>query len=690
MKRREHRWPPRLTRTDDVVDVLHGVEVADPYRWLEDGDDDEVRAWDAAQNDRTRSILDAVESRPTWHTRVTELLRAGTSASPRVVGERVFSLDRWGGYDQAVLVERRSLDAVTGRVLLDPAALFDDPTAAIDWYEPSRDGRLVAVGLSTGGSERSTLRVLDTATAELLDEEIPDTLAASVGWEPDGLGFVYTRYPDGDDYHRHVRSHRLGDDHGADVVVVAPDDLPDETAWPDVEVSLDGRWVLVSISLGWSRTDIRLLDRQHDRWATLIEGVDATTALTFDERQGRLIGVTTLDADRGRVIAADLEDPATERWGTLVPEDPDPRRVLEWAAPLANGAFLVRSTRWGVAELWHRPPERDAAGLDPIELPGGVVDIVGADVDSKDDAAVLAITSFTAPPRLYRWTAVDGTRSFAPLPGAPESAGITAVQNHYVADDGVAIPVFLVDGPDTPASGALTILTGYGGVAIAQTPAYSALVTAWCEAGGRFAVAGIRGGGEEGETWHRAGMREQKQRAFDDFFDAADWLVETSRTSRASLALQGGSNGGLLMGACITQRPDLAAAVHCAVPVLDMIRFHHFLIGRLWTPEYGDPDEPTEFAWLHAYSPYHRVALGTCYPPVLLTAAEEDTRVDPLHARKFGAALQAATSCESEHPILVRIESQAGHGIGKPVGKQADEAADVLAFVDRHLLEAPR
>jgi prolyl oligopeptidase len=321
-----------------------------------------------------------------------------------------------------------------------------------------------------------------------------------------------------------------------------------------------------------------------------------------------------------------------------------------------------------------------------VPLPGdGVGDVVGVDADDDADEVILAITSFTEPAGLHRWTPTAGIAAFSPLPGHPGSTGVRVAQTSFDADDGTPIPVFVVDGPTTPATGARTILTGYGGFNIAETPAYSAFITAWCEAGGRFAIAGIRGGAEEGEAWHRAGMRANKQRCFDDFFGAADWLVASGRTSRDRLALRGGSNGGLLMGACVTQRPDVAAAVHCAVPLLDMLRFHLFLIARLWIPEYGDPDVAEEFAWLHAYSPYHRVVDGTCFPATLITTAEEDTRVHPAHARKFAARLQAATSCGDDRPVLLRVESRAGHGVGKPVGKQADEAADVLAFLDAHL-----
>lgn len=674
-------------RTEDVVDVLGGIEVADPYRWLEADDDPEVAAWCAAQNERTRAVLDALPSRARWHARLTELLRAGQSAAPAVRGDLVFSLDRWGGHDQAVLVVRRADDQAEGDVLLDPAALLGDATATVDWYAPDHRGRRIAVGLSTGGSEQSTLHLLDVATGELLAEAIPDTRACSVSWEPDDGAFAYTRYPPGDEYHRHVRRHVLGAaaDGRDDEVLLGPDDLPDPTAWPSVELSPDGRWLLVTLSLGWSRTDLRLLDRATGTWTPVIEGVEALTSLTFDDHGDpagtRLVGTTTLDADRGRVVAVPLHDPAPAAWTTLVPEPDDRRRVLEWALPMAGGSRLVRTTRWGVAELWHHGADGDE--LAPVALPGdGLGDVVGVDADDRADVAVLSITSFTHPARLHRYVPGAGITPLAALPGSPDPEGVSVTQTSYEASDGTPVPVFVVDGPATPAEGARTILTAYGGFNIAETPAYSALATAWCEAGGRFVVAGIRGGAEEGEAWHRAGMREHKQRCFDDFFDCADWLVSTGRTTRDRLALRGGSNGGLLMGAAITQRPDLAAAVHCAVPLLDMVRFPRFLIARLWIPEYGDPEVPAELAWLHAYSPYHRVVDGTCYPATLLTTAEEDTRVHPAHARKFAARLQAATTCPETAPVLLRVEPRAGHGVGKPVGKQADEAADVLAFLD--------
>ena len=678
--------PPAPTaNVDDTVDVLHGVEVPDPYRWLENGDAPETKAWAAAQEARTRAVLDAVGSRPRLHARLSELLAVGQSMGPAIGGDRLFSLDRWGDHQQAVLVLRGVDDPgpPEPRVVLDPAELLGDDTAALDWYHPSRDGRFVAFGTSTGGSEHSVLRVLDVDSGKLLADEIADTRACSVAWEADGSGFVYTRYPVSDQYHRHVRHHLLGADPAGDLVVLGPDDLPDPTAWPAVALSRDGRWLLVQLALGWTRIDLRLLDRSTGTWTTLIEGEEITTALAFDDHRGGLVGVTTRGADRGQVVAVDLADPAADNWSTRIAEDPG--AVTDWVQALSGG-LLVRRTRSGAAELsWHDPA---GVAIAPVQLPG-LGDLGGVAVHDDRDIAVIAYTSFTYPPALLRWKPPDGCQRWSGLPGVPDFTGFSVEQVRYPSTDGTEVPMFLVRGPSTPPLDpeTRTILTGYGGFGITETPAYSAAITAWCEDGGLYAIAGIRGGLEEGEAWHRAGMREHKQQVFDDFHAAGQWLVDQKLTSTPRLALRGGSNGGLLMGALITQHPELARAVHCGVPLLDMVRFHHFLIAKLWIPEYGDPDVAEEFAWLHAYSPYHRVVEGVCYPAVLITTAEEDSRVDPAHARKFGARLQAATSCGDRHPVLVRIEPRAGHGVGKPVRKQAEEAADVLAFLGWQLDE---
>jgi prolyl oligopeptidase len=688
---------PRAARRDPVVDVVHGAEVADPYRWLEDGDAADTRAWVAEQNRHTRAVLDALPTRTGLVDGFAELFGAGAAGAPSIRGHRLFSLDRWGEHEQAVLVVRSLDDASELRVLVDPHDLTGDATASLDWYAPSVDGRLVAFGTSAGGDERSTLGVLDVATGERLADTIPFTRAASVAWAPDGGAFAYTRYPDpaavGADesnYHRTVWWHALGDDPGHDELVWS--DLPDKTAWPSVELSRDGRWLVIEVALGWTRVDVHLIDRTTGRSTTVIAEVEALSSFTVV--RDRLVGHTTLDAPRGRVVTAQLRAPTPEHWRTVVPESDD---VVQGIA-VTDHSLLVASTRAAVSRLHHMPlplepaggPEAPVVGP-PVEIalpePGSVAGITG---DRDGDSAVVAFTSWTRPSALWRWRPGDELQEWSHLPSPVDPERYRAEVETYPSTDGTPITLFTVrradiePAPDTP-----TLVTGYGGFAVTMSPGYSPAAVAVADDGGVFAVAAIRGGAEEGEDWHRAGMREHKQQVFDDFAAAADFLVTAGRTSRDRLAIRGGSNGGLLVAACETQRPDLCRAVVCAVPLTDMVRFPRFLIARLWTPEYGDPDVGEEFGWLWAYSPYHHVVEGTCYPATLVLTGEEDSRVDPAHARKFAAALQWATGCGDRHPVLVRVEARAGHGQGKPTSKQADEAADVHAFLRWQLGMAP-
>jgi prolyl oligopeptidase len=661
---------PRARR-DEVVDVWHGVEVPDPYRWLEDGDAAEVAAWVRAQNDHTRALLDARPERPRWHERLVALLGAGVSTGCRLAGDAVFTLERAGGQSRFVLVVRSALDRTTpARTLIDPAQRSGDVTAAIDWFHPSQDGRLVAYGVSEGGDERSTLRVVEVESAEHREDEIPDTRAATVGWLPDGGGFLYTRYPEGDEYHRRVWGHTLGAPWQDDPLVWG--DLPEPESWPDVTVSPDGHYALIHVLVGWRRMDVHLWDRISDRWATVIGDTDV---LSFFEVVGdRLVGTTTLDAPRGRVVTAPCADPSPGAWTTLVPEG---EGVID-GARVVGGELLVRTTVGAVARL-HRYAG-DGTPREAVTLPEAC-SFAGFDADPDRPVAVVQLESFTRPATLLRWTPDDGLVPWGGREEALDVGAFTVRHVRYSSLDGTEIGLFLVhraDRPPTPETAC--VLTGYGGFAIAETPAWSPAVAAWCEQGGLYAIAGLRGGYEEGQDWHHAGRRQHKQRVFDDFSAAADFLVASGWTARARLALRGGSNGGLLVAASLTQQPAMARAVHCAVPLLDMVRYPQFLVGRLWTDEYGDPDVAEEFGWLHAYSPYHHVTAGTCYPAVLFTAAEGDGRVDPMHARKMAAALQWASSCHDQRPVLLRQEGRAGHGAGKPLEKQADELADVLTF----------
>ena len=649
------------------ADVYHGVEVSDPYRWLEDGESSAVAEWVAAHNSRTREALDARPTWRRWHERLSALTALPTTLSLAVAGQHLFLLERAAGADQYSLVVRSAADpSVPSRTLLDPAALAVDGAVAIDWFHPSHDGGKVAYGLSEGGTENSVLHVLDVATGLVDPLRIPNTRAASVAWLPDHSGFWYAVYPEGDEYHRHIRFHQMGTDPALDPVVF--DRLPTPESWPDVSASRDGRYVLVHVMVKWTQVDVHLLDTATGSWAVVVEGVDAQTSLAFDGDS--LVGVTTRDAPNGCAVRASLNAPAV--WHTLVPERPDV--VLGAYAPF-DGELLVVASRIAVDRVERWAP--GAAAGSELEL--GVASVVALDAD--DGRAFLAVGTFGAPIAVQRFTLEHGLQPWSAAPNPQLLPTLTVTQVHYPSLDGTLIPMFVAHRADvTPSAETPLILTGYGGFAIAESPVWMPNLAAWCAAGGVYAIAGLRGGYEYGEAWHHAGRRANKQRVFDDFHAAADWLVAQGYTSRGLLALHGGSNGGLLMGVAITQRPDLAPAVWCAVPLLDMVRFPQFLIARLWTDEYGDPDVAEEFGWLHAYSPYHHVRDGGAYPAVLFTTAEGDTRVDPCHARKMAAALTAASRTQVERPILLSQAGRAGHGVGKPASMRVNEGADVLAF----------
>jgi prolyl oligopeptidase len=667
---------PPPARREEVVDVLHGVPVADPYRWLENGELDEVRQWVGGQNDHTRAALDARPDRRWWHEHLVELMQLPVVLAAQVRGDHLFSLERPAGAEQFLLTRRSAVDlSAAPVVLLDPAVGVADAANAIDWFEATADGALVAVGTSEGGTENSVLRVLDAADGRDLGEAIPNTRACSVAWEPDGSGFAYTRYPEGDEYHRTVHHHRLGEAWAEDPVVWA--EHPDPQAWPDVTMSPDGRWLLVHVLVGWARYDVHLLDRQSGAWTTVIAEVEATSEFQFAADGESLVGVTTLDAPKGRLVRVPFETTDPAKWETLVSEGDAvlsrPTVAGDDVLAVSTLRALDRIVRFGA----------DGTPHGSIDGVGEVVAIVAVTADRETGRAFAVVDSFDSPTAAWR---IDGpSPAVRWFPGRADGDVVPSLsvrQVTYPSTDGTSIGLFLVHRDDVvPAPDVPLILNGYGGFAITETPVWSPQIAAWCAAGGVYAIAGLRGGLEEGEEWHLAGRREHKQNVFDDFHAAADWLVTEGLAGRERLAILGRSNGGLLVGAALTQRPDLCRAVWCGVPLLDMVRFPQFLIARLWTDEYGDPDVAAEFGWLYAYSPYHRVVDGTAYPATLFSTAEGDTRVDPMHARKMAALLQAVSSGQDERPILLYQEGRAGHGVGKPVAKRADELADGLTFL---------
>ena len=659
--------PAPATRRGADVEVLHGFSVADPYGWLEDGESEEVVAWVAAHNERTSQALEARPAWGKWHERLSALTALPTVAAAAVRSERLFVLGRAAGADQFALVVQSATDrGASSRTLLDPAERAADGAVAIDWFEPSPDGSLVAIGLSEGGTEQSTLSIIDVESGRQLPDTIPNTRASSIAWLPDNSGFWYMRYPPDDVYNRHVYFHRLGTDPIADPLVFA--DVPTPETWPDVLVSDDGRYLLVSMLVGWGRVDARLLDTESSNWHDVISGVQAQSSFFF--HAGELYGVTSRDAPNGRLIAAALDDPS--EWRTVVAE----RDVVITRAASFGDRLLVVSSAAAVdtIELW----DTDGGAVESID-DLGLISVQS--VDTEGGTAFVTVASFDAPPTLYR---IAGGRAQR-WSGEPDRSVIpplTVTRTTYPSLDGTEIGLFVMHRSDVePSVETPLLLTGYGGFAISESPSWVVRAVAWCAGGGVFAVAGLRGGYEHGEAWHRAGRRANKQNVFDDFHAAADWLVQHGYTSRHLLAIEGGSNGGLLMGVAITQRPDLAQAVHCAVPLLDMIRFPQFLIARLWTDEYGDPDVAEEFAWVHAYSPYHHVTGGAEYPAVLFTTAEGDSRVDPMHARKMAAMLTWASSNQEEQPVLLRQSGRSGHGQGKPANMRVRDEADVLSFL---------
>lgn len=668
-------YPP--TPAHDVAEILHGEVVPDPYRWLEDGDSAQTMRWTERQNALTGAYLASRPERALIHGRLAALLSIGSLGTPTPVCGRYLYQLRDGDKNQPVLYVRDGVDG-TDRIAVDPNALNADGTTALDWFYPSEDGRLLAYGLSENGSERSVLHLLDLDSLQPLPDRIPDTRSADLAWLRDATGFYYTRYPAAgtvpageESYHRSIYLHRLGTDPADDPLVFRP---RAKEFWPGVHLSPDGRWLVVSVARTFDETDLYLGDLASD--GPLVPVAQDLPALFEGQVVGdRLYVRTNLDAPNYRVCVTDPRRPAMSEWREIVPERAD--AVLSGVSVVGKCLaldYLVRATsRLFLADL-------DGAGRREVVLPG-VGSLFGLGSEWDGDELFYGFSSYAVPPSVYRADLKTGdVRLWRRVDADIDPDRFEVRQIEYSSKDGTPVTMFLVHQRDVPRDGANPCyLTGYGGFGISMTPGFSRSLLLWLEQGGVVAVPNLRGGGEYGEGWHQAGMLARKQNSFDDFIAAAEWLIAEGYTRPERLAVAGGSNGGLLMGAVLTQRPELFQAVVIQVPLLDMLRYHLFLIARLWIPEYGSADEPEQFAWLRAYSPYHHVRDGTPYPAVLLATAESDTRVDPMHARKMAARLQAATT--SGHPVLLRLEARAGHGAGKPISKVLEELADTWTFV---------
>jgi prolyl oligopeptidase len=677
-------YPP--SKIDEVVDTLHGVKVPDPYRWLENGDDPAVKEWTAKQNAFTRAWLDKLPGRDKLRARLDQLLDVGSISVvvPRK-GHYFYTL-REAKQNQPILYVEN--DKKERKVVVDPNPLSKDGTITLDWWFPSSDGKLVAYGLSTSGSEQSTLHVRDVERDKDLDDKIEQARACSVAWNPDGKGFYYTRYPKpgsvpkGDEkYYRHVFFHQLGTDPAKDAKIFG--EGRDAQDWPEVSLSPDGRWLVINVEQGWAKTEVYFKDLlKNENFVTLVEKVDAIFKVI--PRDDRFFILTNEKAPRYKVMTVEPQEPQRENWKEEFPESKT--EVLQAALPIGNylvGKYLSGTTA-SIAYSEIKPSKRGENWYARIKFGSGAIAAIAGEADGHE--VFYSISSYTSPPDvachdLRRDAKPDSRLTWSVNSEENFGAKFDVEQVKYPSKDGALIPMTLISKKGLKKDGKTpTVLYGYGGFNINLTPTFNPTrFLTIVEHGGIMAIANLRGGGEFGEEWHAAGMLGKKQNVFDDFIAAAEYLIKEKYTDRDHLAIMGRSNGGLLVGAALTQRPDLFRAVVCGVPLLDMVRYHRFLIAKLWIPEYGAAENADDFKWLHAYSPYHHVKDGTAYPAVLLTTAESDSRVDPLHARKMTARLQAATS--SDRPILLRLEEKAGHGQGKPRAKVLDEETDTWSFL---------
>lgn len=665
------------------------MPVPDPYRWLEDPNDPATKDWLVGQARLLETELDILPGREGFKTRITELLRSGSVGAPTWRGERRFFMRRTPEQEHAVLYTVDS--GGTERALLDPMALDSTGLTTLDSWQPDKEGRLLAYQVSVGGDEESSLYLMDIAFGDRIEGPIDRCRYSPVAWLPGGEAFYYVRrlpateVPEGEEqFHRRVYLHRVGTSTEEDVLIFG--EGLEKTNYYGVAVSRDGRRLQISASRGTApRNDLWVADLEASSPSSpdlvvVQQDVDAQTALHFG-RDGRLYVFTDRDAPRARVCVTDPSAPRFENWRDLIPQDPE-AVLTDFAIldDLDRPVMLVGWTRHAISEISvHDLATGERVG--DVPTPGlGTIGGISERPEGGHEAW-FGYTDNTTPPSIQRYDARTGeTTLWAASPGAVEVPAVNTEQVTYHSADGSEVHMLVISRPGAEGPRP-TVLYGYGGFGLSMTPGYSASILSWVEAGGTYAIAQLRGGGEQGEEWHRAGMLSHKQNVFDDLHAAAEHLIATGVTTPSQLAISGGSNGGLLVGAALTQRPELYAAVVCSAPLLDMIRYELFGLGATWNVEYGSAEKPDEFAWLHSYSPYHRVREGERYPATLFAVFESDTRVHPLHAWKMCAALQHAQA--SDRPILLRNEMEAGHG-ARSVSKTIELAADQLTFLAHH------
>ena len=667
------------------VDNYHGTLVADPYRWLEDPDSEETRAWIEAQNQVTFNYLSEIPTREKIKQRLTKLWDYEKYGIPFKEGDRYFYFKNDGLQNQSVLYTLKTLDDQP-KVLLDPNKLSEDGTVALSGLSISEDGKLLAYGLSASGSDWQEWKVRNVETAEDLQDHLKWIKFSGASWTHDNQGFFYSRYDEPNEktqledvnYYQKLYYHQLGKPQSEDALIYHH---PDQKEWGfSGGVTEDGHYLIISIWLGTDSKNLvffKDLTKPNAEVVELINQFEADYSF-IDNDDSVFYFRTDLNAPRGRVIAIDSKNPASENWQEIIPQSAE---TLE-SVGILNNQFVADYLKDAHSQI--KIFDLKGEFIREVELPG-LGSAGGFGGKRHDTETFYSYTSFTTPGTIYRYDMVTGKSTIFRQPQVDFSPNdYETKQIFYHSKDGTRVPMFITHKKGIKLDGNNpTYLYAYGGFNASMTPGFSVSLLVWMEMGGVYAMPNIRGGGEYGEEWHQAGMKDKKQNVFDDFISAAEWLIANKYTKTEKLAIAGGSNGGLLVGTCITQRPDLFGAALPAVGVMDMLRFHKFTIGWAWTSEYGSADNPEEFPALYAYSPLQNIKPDTAYPATLITTADHDDRVVPAHSFKFAAALQEAHAGDA--PTLIRIETKAGHGAGKPTAKIIEEAADKWAFLVRTL-----
>ncbi|HJW74582.1 MAG TPA: prolyl oligopeptidase family serine peptidase, partial [Thermoleophilia bacterium] len=685
---RAQRLPYPTARESDVVEDYHGTRVPDPYRWLEDLDGAETTAWVKAENVVTFAYLDRIAVRDWLKTRLTELWNTPRTSVPFTEAGRLFYTKNTGLQRQSVWFTRPSLTAAE-RVVIDPNEISPDGSQALSGFYPSLDGRYVAYSLSEGGADWQTFYVRDLATGRQLSDTLRWTKFTGASWTKDGRGFFYSRYPEPsgekiaqDLTDARIYYHVAGTPQAADQLIY---ERPDLAGWfLGASTTEDGHYLMIYVSSGATVKNrlyyADLGDPMRPNVSATVRPVEETGDWEISPlgNVGAAIVVRTdAGAPKRKLVRIELADPAPDRWVTLVPESP---HVMEGAA-LTKSRIVVEYLEdvKSVVRLF----SLDGKSAGRIELPG-LGTLAGLSTHQDSDDLFYGFASALVPNTSLHWNAATGgSTPFEPPPSSFDASPYETRQVFYQSKDGTRVPMFITARKNLALDGTNpTMLYGYGGFSISETPVYRREVLAWLELGGVYALANLRGGAEYGEVWHEAGMLEKKQNVFDDFIAAAEYLVREKYTSTDKLAINGGSNGGLLVGAVMAQRPDLFAVAVPDVGVLDMLRYHRFSAGRFWVTEYGSADNPAQFPFLLKYSPLHNLKRGTCYPATFITTADHDDRVVPSHSFKFAATLQAAQGCD--RPTLIRIEALGSHGY-VPTDKRIQAAADKWSFVAENL-----